>query len=215
MDKNVFWQVIDEVNKQVAGDDYNGILISTQEKLLTYTPEDIADWGNIQTYYKDLADTGGIFAASCFLNDYMSDDGFTDFRMWLISRGKDVYMAALKDPDSLIGLNLPEDISSTKATRWEAYGYVAIDAYEQIGHITDFYSIMDQRPLTTAQMADIRAEIDYFPHIIRDETTGSQLLPKLREKYGESIFYYGKSSVAGSNEIIIETNDNNISGMTM
>ena len=185
MNKNIFWQIIDDVNSQMAGDDYDGILRATQERLLAYTPEEIADWGSIQRYYKDSADTGGVFAASCFLNDYMSDDGFNDFRMWLISRGRDVYMAALKDPDTLADLKLPEDIQATMDTRWESYGYVANYAYEQTGRTDDFYDVMEQRPLTAAQKADIRVEIEYFPHTIRDHITGLPLLPKLCEKYDD------------------------------
>ncbi|EKC76209.1 hypothetical protein LEA_04821 [human gut metagenome] len=30
-----------------------------------------------------------------------SDDGFIDFRAWLIAQGKEVYMNALRDPDTL------------------------------------------------------------------------------------------------------------------
>jgi HSP90 family molecular chaperone len=48
----------------------------------------------------------GVFAAACLLNDYMSSDGFNDFRMWLISRGREVYMTALKNTDSLADLLL-------------------------------------------------------------------------------------------------------------
>lgn len=80
MDKLTFWQIIDRVNRQVAADDYDGILRATRESLTVFDPEEIADWGSIQRYYRDLADTGGVFAASCFLNAYMSDDGFNDFR---------------------------------------------------------------------------------------------------------------------------------------
>ena len=198
MDKNTFWQVIDVVNSQVAGDDYEGIIRATQERLLTYTPEEIADWGNIQRYYKNMADTGSVFAASCFLNDYMSDDGFIDFRMWLISRGKNVYMAALKNPDTLADLELPEDIQSTMDTRWEVYGYVANDAYKQTGRSVDFYDLMEQRPLTTAQKADIRVEIEYFPHTIQNNIDGLPFLPKLCEKYGEPQFRYGGPSAPSS-----------------
>jgi len=194
MDKNMFWQIIDEVNSQVAGNDYDGILRATQEKLLTYTPEEIADWGSIQRYYEDTADTGGVFAASCFLNDYMSDDGFIDFRMWLISRGKNVYMTALKNPDTLADLELPEDIQSTMDTRWEGYGYVANDAYKQTGHPVDFYDMMEQHPLTTAQKADIRVEIEYFPHTVQNSVDGLPLLPKLHKKYGNSQFRYNGPS---------------------
>ncbi len=190
MDKNTFWQIIDRVNRQEAADDYDGILRATKEILTGYDPEEIADWGSIQRYYKDLANTGGVFAASCFLNNYMSDDGFNDFRMWLISRGKDVYMAALKDPDTLADLELPEDIQSTMDTRWEAYGYVANDAYEEVLPDGDIYDMMEQRPLTVAEKADIRVEIEYFPHDIRENITGAQFFPKLYGKYDTSQFRY-------------------------
>lgn len=191
MDKDTFWQIIDKVNRQVASYDYDGILCATQEKLLAYTPEEIADWGIIQRYYRDLADTGGVFAAACFLNEYMSDDGFMDFRMWLISRGKSVYMAAIKDPDTLADLELREDTCALMESRWEEYGYIANDVYEQTGGAVDFYKLMEQRPLTATQKADIQAEIEYFPHTICEGAMAIQLLPKLYEKYGDIYFSYG------------------------
>jgi len=133
MDKNKFWEIIDAVNNEVSGTDYDGIVRVTQEKLSAYNSVEIARWGAIQREYKDMADTGGIFAAACALNDYMSSDGFNDFRMWLISQGRDVYMAALKNPDSIAALELPEDIQATMDTRFESYGYVANYAYESTG----------------------------------------------------------------------------------
>ena len=184
----------------MTGNDYDGILYATQKKLLAYSSEEIAGWGSVQRYYNDLADTGGIFAASCFLNDFMSDDGFYDFRMWLISQGKDVYMAALEDPDSLADLDLPEDIPSTMATRWESYGYVANHAYEQTKHTADFYVVMERQPLTNAQKSEISVEINYFPHTVWDDVTGSQFLPKLCEKYGNKQFSYGGPSAQGHDD---------------
>lgn len=35
------------------------------------------------------------------LMGHATDDGFTDFRAWLISQGKEAYFAALKEPDTL------------------------------------------------------------------------------------------------------------------
>jgi len=169
MDKNTFWGIIDAVNREVSGTDYEGILRVTQEKLGAYTPEDIARWGAIQREYKDMADTGGIFAAACALTDYMSSDGFNDFRMWLISQGRDVYMAALKNPDTLAALELPEDIQATMDTRFESYGYVANYAYESTGCKVDFYDEMERYPLTAEDKADLKADIEYFPHKVPDE----------------------------------------------
>ncbi|MDE7244669.1 MAG: DUF4240 domain-containing protein, partial [Oscillospiraceae bacterium] len=51
--------------------------------------------------YLELADQYGLWSAATILCDGCSDDGFLDFRAWLIAQGKEVYLAALKDPDSL------------------------------------------------------------------------------------------------------------------
>ncbi len=177
MDKNTFWHIIDSVNSEVSSSDQKGILRVTQEKLQDYSPQEIAVWANFLRYYRDVADSSGVFAASCILNDYMSDDGFMDFRAWLISRGKDVYLAALKNPDTLAGIDIPED------TRFELYGYVAYDAYRGICE-DDVYGEMDVNPLTKAQKADIRAEIKYYPHEVDDLHTRT-LLPNLCAKHLE------------------------------
>lgn len=178
MDKNTFWRVIDEVNSKVPATDQDGIIQATTEKLcFEYSQQEIAVWSNYQQYYRDLADTSGLFAASCCLNDCMSDDGFNDFRMWLISQGKEVYLAALKEPDSLARLDIPAD-----TTRFEPYGYVAYDAYDAWDMHGDVYEEKDRNPLTEAQKADVRAEIEYYPHQVTMENAESHL-PNLRAKY--------------------------------
>ncbi len=177
MDKNTFWHIIDSVNSEVSGSDLEGVLRVTQEKLQDYSPQEIAVWANYLRCYRVLADTSGVFAASCVLNDYMSDDGFLDFRAWLISRGKEVYLAALKDPDSLAGMEIP------KSTRFELYGYVAYDAYKGICK-DDVYAEMKVNLLTKNQVEDIRAELEYYPH----EVDGAHIrehLPNLCAKHLE------------------------------
>lgn len=178
MDKDTFWKIIDEVNSEVSRTDLDGIIEKTKLKLCAdYSQQEIAQWSNYQQYYKDLADTSGLFAASCCLNDCMSDDGFTDFRMWLISQGKEVYLAALKNPDSLAGLGVPAN-----TTRFETYGYVAYDAYDLWDMHGDVYEEKDRNPLTEAQKAEIRAEIEYYPHQVISENAEMHL-PDLHTKY--------------------------------
>ena len=53
-----------------------------------------------------------------------SDDGFTDFRCWLISRGRAVYEAALRDADSFV----PE-VSGSEYPSFEEFGYVTGKVY--------------------------------------------------------------------------------------
>jgi len=118
------------------------------------------------------------------LNEYMSDDGFLDFRMWLIFRGKDVYMAALKNPDSLAELKLPTNIQETMGTRYESYGCMANRAYEQTGDEIDFYKMMDEiHPMSDEEKANLRADLKCFPQKVSDQDEAKRFLPSLYAKY--------------------------------
>lgn len=80
------------------------------------TPEQLY---NQAAPYKDLAFRYGLWdAAKIFRVDGCSDDSFSYFRSWLIVQGKDVYMAALADPDSLA------DVEPYADCFFETAGYV-------------------------------------------------------------------------------------------
>src|SRR5262249_15867806 len=53
-----------------------------------------------------------------------SDDGFTDFRSWLISRGRATYDSALADADPLV-----DEIRLTEDPELRSFGYVASAIY--------------------------------------------------------------------------------------
>lgn len=57
---------------------------------------------------------------------HYTDDGFIDFRSWLISQGRDVYLAALKDPESLAEVD-----TDGQSLNFEQYAYAAGEAYAQ------------------------------------------------------------------------------------
>jgi hypothetical protein len=59
-----------------------------------------------------------------------SDDGFEYFRRWLVSRGRDVYEAALADPDSLAQLDVRP---ASGVWEFEAIYYVAKQIFEEKG----------------------------------------------------------------------------------
>ena len=54
---------------------------------------------------------------------HATDDGFIDFRAWLISRGQEVYEAVIADPDSLSAY-----VPKPREANFELYGYVSWDA---------------------------------------------------------------------------------------
>jgi|SRR5580704_12008033 hypothetical protein len=56
-----------------------------------------------------------------------SDDGFTDFRSWLISRGRAIYETAISDPDLLVG-----EMRKTEHPEFERFGYVPGEVYHEL-----------------------------------------------------------------------------------
>ena len=69
----------------------------------------------------ELWDIAGIMAGGWGC----SEDGFIDFRAWLIGQGKDVFEKALVDPESIV-----EIVEVGQETQSEALLYVAVNAYE-------------------------------------------------------------------------------------
>lgn len=177
MDKDAFWRIIGEVNQEVPDKDPVGIENATHNALCFMELEDIAAWANHLDYYRDLADTVGIFAAACYLNDDMTDEGFVDFRTWLISQGKETYLAALKNPDSLADMGVPLNTS-----RFESYAYVAMDAYDTWDDHGDIFRDKAKTALTVEEKCAIRAEIEYYPNEITMQNAESHL-PNLHARY--------------------------------
>jgi hypothetical protein len=65
-----------------------------------------------------------LWAAAYLMNGGCSDDGFTDFRAWLIAQGRMATERALADPDSLAELGVELDSAS-----FEDFGYVMYHSF--------------------------------------------------------------------------------------
>jgi hypothetical protein len=81
--------------------------------------------------YLNEAYTWDLWGAAFVIHGGCSDDGFEYFRRWLVSRGRDVYEAALADPDGLAQLDVrpgPDDV-----WEFEEIYYVAKDVFEEKG----------------------------------------------------------------------------------
>lgn len=97
-----------------------------EKKLMEFSATDIARWHQIKEEYMAMAYRNDLWAACAATGTHYSDDGFIDFRSWLISKGREVYMQVIKDPDSLAEIEIPKE-----GADFEIYGYVAIGAYAQ------------------------------------------------------------------------------------
>ena len=118
INKDTFWALIQEA-KDACGQDNDAWAKYMIDRLAGLGPEQSLMFLNYMDAYKDLAFRYGLWdAAKIFRVDGCSDDSFSYFRSWLIVQGKDVYMAALADPDSLA------DVEPYADCFFETAGYV-------------------------------------------------------------------------------------------
>ncbi len=124
MDRPTFWKMIDRSRKQADGD-----LDEQLEHLRSLVEQlevaEIVEFGRIFKEYEIKAYTWDLWAAAYIMGGGCSGDGFSDFRGWLISRGENVYEAALSDPESLVQV-----ASDADECLYEGFQYVAFQVWE-------------------------------------------------------------------------------------
>jgi hypothetical protein len=124
MDKPTFWKLIDSTRQLAEGnlDDHVELL---RERLQALEPEDIVQFDKLFQEYWIRAYTWDLWGAAYIIGGGCSDDGFMDFRGWLISKGQKAYENALKDPESLIKV-----VKEEEGCKYEGFQYVASQAWE-------------------------------------------------------------------------------------
>jgi len=101
MDYARFWQLVDSTCGQP---DQGDALAKALEK---QTPDEIIRFRLLFDDVIHLAATVDLWGAAYTINGGCSDDGFFYFREALVGLGRDVFEAAVKDPDSLADLVTP------------------------------------------------------------------------------------------------------------
>jgi hypothetical protein len=125
MDKLTFWELIDDTRRQAEGD-LDAHVELLRERLQALEPADIIQFDKIFREYWTRAYAWDLWGAAYIIGGGCSDDGFLDFRGWLISKGERAYEYALKDPESLIKVVKDEDDDC----QYEGFQYVASQAWE-------------------------------------------------------------------------------------
>lgn len=88
--------------------------------------------------------TSEMWCAGYIMNGGCSDDGFEYFRNWVISRGKDVFYAAKKNPDNLVN----EFSSKIQVYEFESFWVVANEAFRRKTG-KDLYQYVDEAQFKT------------------------------------------------------------------
>jgi hypothetical protein len=196
--KEQFWDIIDEARNTTGK--WQDMFEPLAEILLALEEPDIIRWCQIFMEYEELADKNKLQAAAAMIKNGCSDECFLEFRYWLIAQGKDVFMNALADPDSLA------DIAGVRAYRRELiasdlihplYGYINPPYFEEIEYAANqayqckeenngsIYDVIDENPLSEQEKENIKGEITYAADI-DDTGVGSHNFEELTEMYGES-----------------------------
>jgi hypothetical protein len=132
MDTNEFWTIIE------AADGTPGRLHATLAEL----PRDrLVAFERIHQEQIDRAYTWDLWGAGYLRFGGMGDDAFEYFRAYLISRGRTVFEAAVRDPDALADVELDD------GEEWEDW---MSPTMEVIHRETGEYDFADPRPRTDA-----------------------------------------------------------------
>ena len=122
IDKDTFWMLIAQAKEHPGGPSE-----WLMERLVDLGPEQAKKFDDIACAYASLAYQYGLWtAASVMERGGFTDDGFIDFRGWLIAQGREVYMAALRDPDSLA------DAPDYQDQRFVCLPHMGERAYEEL-----------------------------------------------------------------------------------
>ena len=96
-----------------------------EDRLSILPADEIIDFEHHLGRMVDLAYRWDLWGAAYIINGGCSDDGFEYFRGWLVARGKAIFDAALRDPDTLA------DVADDENAECETFLSVALPAYKR------------------------------------------------------------------------------------
>lgn len=125
MEITEFWELIDKTREAASGDARKQSDLLTEE-LAKLPKEEIISFDGIFADLKDNAYIGNLWDAATLIMYGSGDDGFQEFREWLVGRGKEAYEKAIDNPETLVDvLEVGEQIFPTLLGP-------AMEAYEKV-----------------------------------------------------------------------------------
>ena len=178
MDEEQFWAIVQTAVDE-AGDDEEAYLEVVKRELSKLSLKEMIGF-RLRTD-KLLYDsyTSEMWCAGYLMNGGCSDDGFEYFRLWVISRGRKVYEAAMANPDNLI--DYIDDDDEMDFFEFELFWYVALEAFEEAVD-AELYDYVDDDNFKTCEGNYPNFEFNWE----EDEPESMQkLCPRLFERFGE------------------------------
>lgn len=178
MNKDKFWKLIDEVRCE-CGDDILNMASVLEKRLEKYSANNVQKFCSIYDTYRQALNKQGIESIAYLMNhEMLTDDGFTDFKNWLIAQGKEVYMQTLENPEILA------DHNGQAIDGWyefELFGYVGMSVIEKK---TGDYRKASKR-LSDSEEEKLMSEIKYGDYINKDMSIEEmkELFPRFSERF--------------------------------
>jgi hypothetical protein len=119
-----FWSLVTHDDRHTAEAHLKAVLNG-------FSPEKVDAFDEVYRKHMRRAYTWELWGAAYVIASGCSDDGFTEFRNWLISRGKNVYEAALANPESLADLPMIPKEGYGRNPLIATYDLIANDVYEE------------------------------------------------------------------------------------
>ncbi len=116
-----FWNLIDR-SRSAAKEDPFEQMERLAEELGALPTDEIVTFERIFQKFHQRAYDWGVWGAAYLIGGGCSDDGFMDFRGWLISRGQQVYENARRDPETLVDV---VDLERDADGQAEGFQYLA------------------------------------------------------------------------------------------
>jgi len=174
MPADKFWKIVDRAAESDHDPDVH--MNALRAALRELTLEEIISFEVGFRRYLNEAFTWDLWGATYVIHGGCSDDGFEYFRRWLVSRGRQVYDAALADPDSLA----QQHVRTGPGNVWELEEiyYVAMEVFNEKGGERD---VRDQsEPEAGTTLTGCQPSGEPFR---QDEDHLARRYPKLRQRF--------------------------------
>ena len=168
VDTDRFWEIIEKSTRHdpETAEQWHTKLV---DQLVKLPADEILAWDRIFADLTSRAYRNDLWAAAYLINGGASDDGFYYFRCWLIGMGRDVYVNALEDPDSLADVIHPNWLADGIDAEAEIYS-AGFRAWQMVTDAADNAPYPVQTP---------RAELIGEDFDFDDDEVIGRMLPRL------------------------------------
>jgi hypothetical protein len=174
MDMERFWKIVESSRSRFDPAWADGNMARQCDELrrflLALPPEQIVGFRDRCLEQLDAAFHWDLWGAAYIIAGGCSDDGFTDFRGWLVSMGRGIFERAVSDPESLVDV---ADASGVEDVFFEEFLSVPARTYEEV---------------TGCEIPEYSGRLRHDPAGQRWSEEGDELqrrFPKLWEKYAK------------------------------